>query len=123
MPEVRKNPVIAAVFSFLVWGLGEMYAAVTNLKIAVGMVLFVGWMVYLFIAPFFIKNILFVVAILLVVGVPLAFDAFRDAKAYNMQIKLKEIERKRVGNICPACGAKLEGNPRFCPQCGKKLVW
>lgn len=123
MPEVRKNPVMAAIFSFLVWGLGQMYAAVTNLKIAVGIILFIGWAAYLVLASVFISNVLIMVAILAVVSIPVAVDAYRDVKTYNLQIKIREMERRRVGNVCSECGAKLEGNPRFCPQCGKKLVW
>ena len=123
MPEVRKSPVFAALFSFFVWGLGQIYASVSNLKIGTGIALLLLWMGYLILSFIYISNIFIIVAVLIVLGIIYAFDAYRDAKEYNIRIKMEELKRRRVGNVCPECGAKLIGNPRFCPNCGKKLVW
>ena len=123
MPEVGKSPVFAALFSFFVWGLGQIYASVSNLKIGVGIVLFLGWISYLIASLIYISNVFIIISILIVLGIIFAFDAYRDAKEYNIRIKMEELKRRRVGDVCPECGAELIGNPRFCPNCGKKLVW
>ena len=121
MPEVKKSPTFAAFSSFLIWGLGQMYSALTNLKIGIGILLLIMWVLYWVITPFFI-SIYVTLAIFLAISIPIAVDAFRDARAYNLQIKIKESERKNVGNFCPFCGREIESAYRFCPNCGKKLT-
>jgi thiol:disulfide interchange protein len=119
MPEVRKNPIFAAVFSFLVWGVGQIYASISNLKIGVGVVLFIGWIFYLALSLIYVQNIFILIGILTILGIIFAFDAYRDARRYNLNIKIEELKRRRS---CQKCGTKLEGNPRFCPNCGERLI-
>ena len=121
MPQVRKNRFLAAIYSFLVWGLGEMYAGVTNLKIGIGVILMIFWLFYL--VTCFILNVHpFIFALIyILVGCISAIDSYRDADSFNMRIKLEEA-RRRAPNRCPNCGKEITGNPRFCPNCGYKLV-
>ena len=121
MPQVRKNRFLAAVYSFLVWGLGEMYAGVTNLKIGLGVVLMILWVIYL--ATYFILGFhpLIFALIYILVGCILAIDSYRDADSFNVKIEIEEAKR-HAPNRCPNCGVEIKGNPRFCPNCGYKLV-
>ncbi len=122
MSEVKKNTIIAAIYSFFIWGLGQMYASVSNFKIAVGILLMIGEFIYILAISIFFTNLLITSAIFIIIGSLVAIDAYRDSKIYNIQIAIKESEKKNIGNFCPYCGAKLEGYPKFCPYCGKKLV-
>lgn len=122
MPQVKKNRFIAAAYSFLVWGLGELYAGFTNLKIGIGIALMVFWFVYLFIVGITVPPIYISLPIYLFFSIFSAIDAYNDAKRYNIKIEIEEANRRRTPDKCPNCGEKLSGKPRFCPNCGYKLV-
>ena len=121
MPQVRKNRFIAAVYSFLVWGLGELYAGFNNLKIGIGMVLLIFWFIYLGAVSVMLPPVHISVPIYLLFSLLSSIDAYRDAEKFNIKVKLEE-ESRRSPDACPNCGTKLTGNPRFCPNCGYKLV-
>ena len=121
MSQVRKNRFIAAIYSFLVWGLGELYAGVNNLKIGIGIVLMIFWFIYLGAVSIVLPPVYISVPIYLLFSLLSSFDAYRDAERFNIKVELEEESRRSPG-ICPNCGTKLTGNPRFCPNCGHKLV-
>lgn len=121
MPQVRKNKFLAAIYSFFVWGLGEMYAGINNLKIGTGLILMVFWFLYLS-AVFILDLNPFITALIyILIGSLTAADSYRDAETFNLRINMEEA-RRRAPNRCPNCGTELTGNPRFCPNCGYKLV-
>jgi len=121
MPQVRKNRFIAAIYSIIVWGLGEVYAGVTNLKIGLGIVFMILWFIYLVSCLILNLNIFLAIAIYSIVAGLLAFDSFRDARTFNMMVSLEEAGR-RAPDRCPNCGSKVSKDFRFCPNCGYKLV-
>jgi len=48
------------------------------------------------------------------------YTAFYHCKKCDRFFTWEETEETL--NSCPKCKAKLEGNPKFCPECGNKLV-
>lgn len=122
MPYVRKNRFVAAIYSFLVWGLGELYAGFNNLKIGIGVFLILLWFAYLAVVSIMLPPPYLSLPLYILISIISSIDAYIDAKKFNIKIDLEEASRRKTPDRCTNCGAKIEENYRFCPNCGYKLV-
>jgi len=118
MVEVKeKSPGLAAVLSFIIWGLGQIYVGRTKEKTLLGVVLFIIDIVgNIFGFGLFVSNpgargvCIFLIFIGLIITIVTVLDAYNDAKKYNNEIQSKS--KMMPETILSAEGEKILHTPQ-----------
>ena len=105
-----KNPTVAAILSFLINGLGQIY----NGEIGKGILIFVIQIV----------NALLTMVIIGLITLPIVwiwsvYDAYKVAQRIN-----EEATRQIIANTkqCPQCAERIQAAAKVCRYCGYQFV-
>ena len=118
MVEIKeKSPGLAAVLSFIIWGLGQIYVGRTRGKTVLGVLLFIIDIVTnIFGFAFLISNpsvavvCVFFSFIGIIITIIIVMDAYSDAKKYN---KEKQVKSKIISEtILSTKGEKILHTPQ-----------
>jgi hypothetical protein len=103
--EKEKSPVLAAFLSFIIWGLGQIYAG-KQVKKGVALIFLDFFLMFLLLSPLMI----IILIIGLIVTPIIMWDAYKDAKEYNNEIQFKS--KNKSETILSTNGEKILHTPQ-----------
>lgn len=105
-----KNPALAAILSFLINGLGQIYNGETKKGLIIIGVQIINALLALIIIGFFTGLIVFVWSI---------YDAYKTAEKINAQAHQEAIAATKV---CPRCAERVNSGAQVCHHCGFAFI-